>query len=296
MFDQNKVYSLVFSLVVLVSVLIGNARRGSSDEVVYTDRPEQTSIVASAQVRQLAEIAPVVGKPAGEASLPETPPAITASSAAVLYIDNNETLFSNNPNQQWPVASLTKLMTAVIAAETINEHGSIRVSQRAVDTEGAAGNLVAGKIYSRDELLHALLKVSSNDAAEALAEYGGREEFIEMMNQKAVSLGMYNTRYFDPSGLSALNQSMASDLEKLVIYIFNHHPDIFAITREREGNIHPFAKQENFIGGKTGFIDEASGNLISLFRYQNRPLLIIVLGSDDRAKDTKLLYDRFTGR
>ena len=141
------------------------------------------------------------------------------------------------------------------------------------------------------ELLRALLKVSSNDAGVAFAEHLGRENFIRLMNERAISIGMYNTRYFDTTGLSALNQSMASDLEKLVIYIFNNHPDIFSITREPEGNIHPFAKTPDFIGGKTGFIDEASGNLVSLFNYQGRPFLIIVLGSEDRAADTQALYN-----
>ncbi len=281
-------------LIVLISVLIGNARRGSTDEIVYNDsRPiEQTSVTAS--VSDTIAVTSALVAPAAPAA-PE-PPKLTAASALVKYMNTNDTLFSLNPNQQWPVASLTKLMTAVVAVENINPKASIKVSERAVATEGNSGNLVAGASYTLDQLLHALLKVSSNDAGEALAESIGRAQFIQLMNEKAVSVGMYNTRYFDPTGLSALNQSMASDLEKLVLFIFNQHPEIFAITREPLGNIHPFAKQENFIGGKTGFIDEASGNLISLFQYQGRPLLIVVLGSEDRAKDTQTLYDHFTSR
>ena len=116
------------------------------------------------------------------------------------------------------------------------------------------------------------------------------------MNLKASELQMRSTRFFDPSGLSPLNQSTLENLEKLISYIYNRHPKIFSITSEKEGNIHPFSNQENFIGGKTGFIDEANGNLISLFNYQGRPLLIIVLGSEDRYLDTLALYNRFTNQ
>lgn len=291
MIDRNKLYSLVLSLVVLFSALAGNARRGSSDEVVYTATLEATTVTASAKDTIIPEAprAVVVQRPA---------PKISAASALVKRINSTDEFFISHPNQQWPVASLTKLMTAVVALEKINATSSVKVSSEAIATEGGAGNLIAGKFYSRRELLGALLKVSSNDAGVALAEYVGTEEFVQLMNQRAISIGMYNTRYFDPTGLSALNQSMVSDLEKLVIYIFNVHPEIFAITREVGGNIHPFVNQPNFIGGKTGFIDEASGNLISLFHSpsagQTQPLLIIVLGSEDRTKDTEALYNTYT--
>lgn len=284
MIDRNKIYSLALTLIVLVFALAGRVPSGSSDEVVYDSRPvEATSLTAS--------IKETITVPDQPDALP--PPSISAISALVTYINSNDALFSLNPNQQWPVASLTKLMAAVVATENISGESRIKVSVEAVATEGVAGSLEAGRSYARDELLRALLKVSSNDAAAALAEYTGTGEFVRQMNGRAISIGMYNTRYFDPHGLSALNQSMASDLRKLAVYIFNKHPDIFSITREKNGNSHPFAGKDNFIGGKTGFIDEASGNLVSLFNYQGRPLLIIVLGSEDRAADTEILYKHF---
>lgn len=288
MMDQTKVYGLALSLIVLVGALMGNARSGSSDDVVYVSHPESTTVLATAK-DTIQQQAPVV-----EPLAPE-PPKIGAASAIVKYLTTNESVFTLNPYQQWPVASLTKLMTAVIAREEIGPDEKVTVSAAAVETEGGAGSLVAGRAYSREDLLRALLKVSSNDAGVALAEHIGPERFIRLMNERAVAIGMYNTRFFDPTGLSALNQSMVSDLEKLVMHISNRHPAILALTTEKEGgNIHPFVDRSNFLGGKTGFIDEASGNLISLFNHSGRPMLIIVLGSEDRAADTQALYSTYT--
>ncbi len=280
--SQDKINSLIFMLVVLFSVLVGGVRRGGPDEIALESRTEKTALTAAASNAITETVAP-----------PVAPPAISAAAAVVKDLYNLEPIYALNPAQQWPVASITKLMTAAVAMDKMPAEERITVSQAAVATEGGAGNLIVGQSYSRDELLSVLLVVSSNDAAAALAEHHGQENFIEAMNERAVALGMYNTRFFDPTGLSPLNQSMAGDLEKLVKYIFHVRPEIFALTRQKEGNIHPFVGRENFIGGKTGFIDEASGNLISLFNHNGRPLLIIVLGSEDRAKDTELLYNVF---
>lgn len=222
------------------------------------------------------------------------PPSVSAVSALVKDMSTGAELFNASPQRQWSLASLVKLMTAVVALENLPEDQLLVASRRAVSTEGAAGFLVVGKKYSISELLRSLLVFSSNDAAEVLAESLGREQFILAMNTKANQLKMTNTRFFDPSGLSALNQSTTEDLAKLIGYIFKERPQILMISREAiEGATHPFAGQPDFIGGKTGFIDEAGGNLVSLFNYQGRPLLIIVLGSNQRAEDTKILHDWF---
>ena len=114
------------------------------------------------------------------------------------------------------------------------------------------------------------------------------------MNQKAFDLGMSNTRFFDPSGLSPLNLTTAEDLASLLTYIFQKHRSLLDLSQEKiEGATHPFVGEPDFIGGKTGFIDEAGGNLVSLFNYQGRAVAIIVLGSKQRAEDTKILKDWF---
>lgn len=289
---SSNLNNLLFALVVLMAVLLGGAKEESKEERTFESRTESTSVLASPKAA--SSIHTII-----------LPPNISAVAALVKNMSLAEPLFSLNENYQWPVASITKLMTAVVATENIPPDVKIKISEKAIAAEGDAGNFLVGGVYELNEVLKALLKESSNDAGVALAEHydvnrvtnnANGSVFVEAMNQKATGLKMNNARFFDPTGLSPLNQSTLENLEKLVIYIYQNHPEIFAITREKEGNIHPFAGWPNFIGGKTGFIDEANGNLISLFNHEGQPLLIIVLGSEDRFQDTKILYDRFTSR
>lgn len=280
---SRNLNSLLFAAIVLFAVLAGGVKQQSPDEIITEGKLEATSFYAAPKITSLAYINEVV-----------LPPNVTAAAVLVKYLSSPLPLLEYNPDQQWPIASLTKLMTAAVALENFSADEKIAVSESAVATEGNAGNLIIGRIYSLPDLLGHLLKVSSNDAAVALAEHLGEKKFLDAMNEKAAELKMRSTRFFDPSGLSSLNQSTLENLEKLVSYIYYRHPEIFSITREKEGNIHPFAGYENFLGGKTGFIDEANGNLISLFNHQGRTLLIIVLGSEDRHLDTLSLYNRFT--
>lgn len=281
---STRLNSLICTLIVFLAVLLGGIKNESSEDVVLEQKQEITSLAAVAKTLPTPD------------SLVIFQPKISAVSALVKDLAIPEPLFALNENQQWPVASLTKLMTAVVVQENFLAEAKIKMSEEAVSTEGDAGNFLVGKTYTVSELLTPLLKLSSNDAAVALAEFYGKEKFLEAMNAKAEELEMQNTRFFDPSGLSPLNQSTIEDLAKLAAYVFYRHPEILEMTREKEGNIHPFAGQEDFLGGKTGFIDEANGNLISLFNHEGRPILIIILGSEDRFQDTKILHDRFTSR
>jgi len=293
--QRNHLYHLFFVLVVLFSVAVGGAREPA------LRKPEPLPLV-SQKVNQSEKTALTASiETALTASAPLPPPEISAASALVKSLFSKEAVFNSHPNKQWPAASLTKLMTAVVALDRIPPQSQIPMSYKAVATEGAAGNFIVGKNYSRDDVLKSLLVYSSNDAAAALAEFydhdqdlGGRSGgFVEEMNAKAASLGMYNTRFFDPHGLSPLNQSTANDLERLVHHIFNIRPEIFSWTRIRDGNTHPFVSRENFIGGKTGFLNEAGGNLITLVDDRGRFLVIIVLGSENRAGDTENLYKHY---
>lgn len=282
--NSNHLHSLLFAAAVLFSVLLGGVRQEAAQETVLEQKTETTSLAATPKAATLSNTLAIVS------------PNVSATAVLVKDLAVAEPLFSLNLQQQWPIASLTKLMTAVIVREKISADAKIKMSEKAIATEGDAGNFMVGQSYTLDVLIHALLKVSSNDAAAALAEFYGEERFVEAMNEKAKMLGMRSTRFFDPTGLSPLNQSTLVDLERLIEYIFYNHQEIFEITREKEGNIHPFAGEPDFLGGKTGFIDEASGNLISLFNHEGRQFLIIVLGSEDRAKDTRELYNRFVNQ
>ncbi|PIR68439.1 hypothetical protein COU49_01075 [Candidatus Nomurabacteria bacterium CG10_big_fil_rev_8_21_14_0_10_35_16] len=233
-------------------------------------------------------------------------PNLEATAVYAKDLDTDYQLYYFNGNSRWPLASLTKLMTAVIAVEKIGVDKNIDISQSAVDTEAVAGGLKVGERYSVGELIKAMLVVSSNDAAVAIAEFYGQENFVSEMKSKAYELGMYQTTYDDPTGISSRNQGTVSDLEKLVKYIVKKHPALFKISAERSINIfeqttsterellniNAYAQSRPyFLGGKTGFTDEAHGNLVTLFNYEGHKLLLIVMGTEDRFGQTDLLFN-----
>jgi D-alanyl-D-alanine endopeptidase (penicillin-binding protein 7) len=167
--------------------------------------------------------------------------------------------------------------------------------------------LAAGESYTVKDLLELMLLPSNNQAAEVVAGHYGRVEFVRLMNAKAAEWGMNQTHYAEPTGLSVSNQSTASDLARMMSRVYALYPAILQISRGRKAtiteinsgkkteisSINNFAGRADFLGGKTGFTDEAQGNLISLFSYQNRPLAIIVMGTDDRFGDTEKLLSWF---
>ncbi len=222
---------------------------------------------------------------------------IKSKAALIKYLDfnYNRDILNLNTDERWPIASITKLMTSVIAVETLGLESKVIVSDNAVATEGVAGDFSAGEIYSVRDLVKAMLITSSNDAAVALSETVGEKEFIDRMQKKARELKMLQTTYLEPTGLSFVNQSTANDLARLVTYINENYSELFKISRLREGqitdlksgktktmvNINKFAGDDDFLGGKTGYIDESGRNLMALFNVDGRKVLIITLGSDD---------------
>jgi D-alanyl-D-alanine endopeptidase (penicillin-binding protein 7) len=220
----------------------------------------------------------------------------------------------------WPIASITKLMTAVVAEETLGENAKITITDTALAVEGVAGDLRAGERYTSWDLIKAMLTVSSNDAAEALAQAYDKtvltpEEFnsalskhayfVAKMNEKARDLDMPDTSFGDPSGLSMTNQSTAGDLYKLVMYISQRYPDLWKITRNKTNaiadiikgrrqaltSINAFSATTDFIGGKTGHTDFSGDNLISIFNYQGKQYMFLVFGAEDRFAETRKLVD-----
>lgn len=245
---------------------------------------------------------------------------ISAKVAFIRELDGAENILAYHTNIFWPIASITKLMTAVVAEETLGEDAKITISQSVLDVEGVAGNLKLKERYTSWDLIKAMLTVSSNDAAEALAQayektlltpeqfqtaLSKHSNFVDKMNAKAAELGMDDTVYGDANGLSMINQSTAGDLYKLVSYISKRYPDLWKITRNKTNtitdtisgrrqtlkNINNFSGTADFVGGKTGRIDESGGNLISIFDYRGRQYMILVFGAENRDAETQKLSD-----
>lgn len=231
-------------------------------------------------------------------------PALSAEAYLIGDLDTGEVILSKNEDSRFPIASVSKLMTALVSLNTQNQNDVAKISSRAIATYGKNGGFKIGEKIKLSELLYPLLLESSNDAAEAIAEHKNRDEFIQGMNQAAAVLGLEKTSYEEPTGLSPNNQSTVRDLFKLTSYIRKDKPEIFDITKKRNEsygnhtwfNISQFLKVKGYIGGKSGFIDEAKETNIALFTLplangEPKNLAIIVLRSDDRHTDTEKLLN-----
>ena len=225
-------------------------------------------------------------------------PKVAALAYLVGDLNTGEIILSKNQEQKLPIASMSKLMTALVTKEITKMDDTATVSKTALATSGTNGELKLGEKIKTNELIYPLLLESSNDAAEVLAEFFGRADFMSKMNQTAEKLQMSKTSYKDPSGLSFQNQSTAGDMFKLVGYLMKQQQDLFKITSKRSystkthswSNISQFLYKEGYIGGKSGYTDAALQTVTSVFSLPlgetgSRPIAIVLLRTPDRFKD-----------
>ncbi len=222
--------------------------------------------------------------------------ALKSSVALVMDQDTDEVLFSKNSQAVLPIASITKLMTAVVvtdAALPLDE--VLTVTQDDVDTEkGSRSRLSVGTQLTREEMLHLALMSSENRAAHALGRNypGGLAVFVEAMNAKARSLGMTDTHYVEPTGLSSRNQSSAHDLATLVKLAHTHplirelstSPQFLVDVGNRKlqyHNTNRLVSNPTWDIGlqKTGYITEAGRCLVMQASLAGRKLIMVFLDS-----------------
>ncbi len=232
-----------------------------------------------------------------EAKVPE----LETAQYLLADIDSSTVLAASNLNSVVPIASLTKLMTALVAAEYISLDKNIRVSEPTF-VESLIPRLGDRNQVSMYSLMQLLLVESSNEAAETIAAELGRDKFITYMNQKAEEIGMTNTHFIDPSGLGSENVSSPSDLLRLSQYIYNNRKFIFELTANQNlptsyvsgefgelVNFNQIKGSDNFIGGKVGETNAAGQTSISLHHIKvkdkDRVIAIIILGSENRNSD-----------
>ena len=223
-------------------------------------------------------------------------PRISAESYLVADLNSGAIFLQKNSQQQLPIASLTKLITAVVVAENIDLRKSIFVEEEMLSGYGSTKGLEAGKSFKVVELFYPLLIESSNDAAEVLSYFLGPQRTIKLMNEKAKAILMEKTNFIDASGFSPQNVSTAEDLFILARYILNNRPPLLEISRGKEvesygkvsfselENKNLFHKEPNFIGGKTGYILASKYTGLFIFRFVieggiERKIAIILLGS-----------------
>lgn len=227
-------------------------------------------------------------------------PNIEALSYYVGDLDTGEVILEKNKDDIFPIASVTKLMTAAISLENQDQEELTQISKNALAPYGKNGNLRLNEKIKIGDLIYPLLLESSNDAAQAIAINSGISSFIQKMNEKAKKLEMPKTQFLDPSGLSENNKSTAYDLFKFAKYLKSDKPELLKITLEKSFNnkkhvwfnTSQFLGLEGYQGGKRGYIDESKETAISFFtlplgKEGLRNIGIVVLKSNDRYKDVK---------
>lgn len=294
-FDLGIAFAcLIFSLVFLVYPIISNDKETAIASVV----------VPSQKTDPFANIS------------------IEAKSAYVIDLKSNKVLFEKNSEAQLPLASITKLMTAVTALSAVPEGTIITIDKDDLSLEGDSG-LLEDERWRLGDLLGLTLIESSNDGAYAVAssigiiEAGvsdkeiGRGKFIEMMNKKAKELGLAQTYFNNATGLDesvveAGGYGSARDIAKLISYALSNYRDIFDSTKYSSLRVnslnaptHTATNTNKVLDGipmimasKTGYTDLAGGNLAVIFDAGiNEPMAVVVLGStlDGRFDDVKKL-------
>lgn len=248
---------------------------------------------------------------------------IQAKAAISLKVDENgneKILFEKNREEVLSIASLTKLMTALVVFdldETYNPSQIITITQEAFSQEGQSkyGDLRVGEKLSVETLLHIMLIESSNDAAFTLTELVGEKGFVDLINLYAKQIGLSNTQFVNPTGIEpdypkgSRNTSTARDLVKLAKYILENYPQIFEITVKQfytvlkpDGSIHHFIPQNTnellgefpeIIGGKTGWGPQAGGCLLLVLKNPKWESFYInvLLGAEDRFTEMRKLIE-----
>lgn len=234
---------------------------------------------------------------------------IDSKSAIAFDAETDFVLYEKKSKEKMPIASLTKIMTALIALENNNFDDVVAISENAFITEGRKEGLAAGEKIKLDDLFKIMLVSSNNIAASALAEHtsGNADDFASLMNRKAEELGLKDTVFYNPTGLDQENEniSTAYDIAQLVDYSLSK-PLIWEYSKIQNVTLNSLdgkikhrikntnllvGKLENIIGGKTGFTDEAGECLVLITENtrEKSKIITVVLNANDRFSQTEKL-------
>lgn len=238
---------------------------------------------------------------------------IQASGALAMDQGTDLVLFEKDARVRRPIASLTKIMTALIVLENSELDDTVTISSAAMGVLGGKEGLAAGEKIRLGELMRVMLIDSNNTAGFALAEHAGGsvDGFVELMNRKAYELGLEDTRFYNPTGLDEApdreNHSTAYDLAQLTEYALKY-PLIWEITRTPATTVRSLdgklkhdvkntdellASLGNIYGGKTGFTEDAGECLVLISESEGakHKVITVVLDAQDRFQETKKMTD-----
>lgn len=236
----------------------------------------------------------------------ESVPNVEAKSAIVIDKETGRVLYEKDAYAKRPMASTTKIMTAIIALERGNMYDDVKISKRAASIGGSTVKLKEGESYKLEELMYGLLMKSGNDAAIAIAEHigGNVDAFVNMMNAKAVSINALDTNFVNPHGLDRDNHyTTAYDLANIARYAMRD--DRFArivATRSKSISLGKSFNNTNEMlflyhgcnGVKTGFTGKAGRCLVTSVKRGTEEYIAVVLGCETknkRAQSSKEILD-----
>jgi D-alanyl-D-alanine endopeptidase (penicillin-binding protein 7) len=292
---RNRDWRQIFTLTVGLALAGQCLSETSINESIEGDTASETGLASAVSTF------PEAPEPAAEALRPVPrllPSKLAVKSASVVVMDaaDSSVLYSKHAQKVVPIASITKLMTALVVLEAnqpLDEIIEITPADRHRD-KGAHSRLPVGTQLSRGDLLHLALMSSENRAAQAVArEYpGGLAACLRAMNAKAKALGMRTARFADPTGLSSENVSSAADLTKLVAaaaqdpmirkfstYQSHSVPVGKQLLEFRNTNTLVMKPDWTIMVQKTGFTNDAGQCLVMEAVIQERPVLIVLLNS-----------------
>ncbi|WP_033471187.1 D-alanyl-D-alanine endopeptidase [Bordetella bronchiseptica] len=266
-----------------------SAKKGSTRKSTIRARTR----TARASAAATAAMPPAAASPAAEAA------ALRSSTAYVQDLETSTVLFAKNENVVRPIASISKLMTALVVVDAnLPMDEMIEITDDDVDTlKHTTSRLRVGTVLSRGDMLHLALMSSENRAAHALGRNypGGMPAFVAAMNAKARSLGMLNTRFVEPTGLSSENVSSPRDLARM-LRAASQRPLIHRYSTDTEYEVEINNRTQTFRNtnllvrkpdwdikvSKTGFINEAGECLVMLARINGRDMAIVLLDSQGK--------------
>lgn len=298
-FDKNKIFTTVFLIAIFVTA--------------YALSLHKIHVVELEKQRILLEHEHIKAETFKDISL-------QAQSALAIDLTTQEILYGFYEHDIRPLASITKLMTAIVASDVLDPRETVTISPKALKEEGE-NYLVLNEVWNSRDLIQFMLVVSSNDAADAIAETVDEthiksdsidSSFIGIMNRVANTIGMKDTHFYNPNGLDLDIEhpgaiGTAVDVATMAYYAYTHDPILFSPTTKvigqfvsKSGFTHDVKNTNTIVESlpgtvlsKTGFTDLAGGNLCIVALINGRPYGFVVLGSTDTGRliDMSLLFN-----
>lgn len=300
-------FTTVLGLSVLVALVIGifQANTDSNFGTLTSPLPDFLSMAKNREVRFLDLWLPHVEAIEGSTKKPD----ITGRAVLMYELNSGKTLFEKDSKERMPIASLTKIMTAIVALENPREDDYYIARGEHLVGEDSMG-ITPNESFKLKELLYGLMLNSGNDAAEVIAgNYPeGRVEFMRAMNSKVKTLGLSDTEYSNPTGLQGDGKQYSTAYDLLVIsrYAIEHFPELVEISSTFEKEISATDRHKKFLltnetnlistypgvkGFKTGYTPEAGMCLVTYLEFKDKKIIGIILNSENRREEMRELLD-----